>query len=129
MKNTEWKVAGLVMALMGAASLAAAEQGKQCKNCGHKGGGEGRPSREQVMQRFDVDGDGQLRETERAALCAEMGKRKGGHPNGERPSREEMMKRFDADGDGQLNEAERVALHKAVREHRRGHKPRTEPTA
>ena len=116
MKNTEWKVAGLVMALVGAASLAAAEQGKECEKCGHKGK---RPSREEMMKRFDADGDGQLSESERAALREEMGKHKGGHPEGKRPSREEMMKRFDADGDGQLNEAERAELHKAFEEHRR----------
>jgi hypothetical protein len=118
MNKMEWKVAGLVVALIGTASLATAEQEKQCKKCGNKGQGE-RPSREQMMQRFDTDGDGQLSESERTALQEEMGKRKGGHPGGERPSREEVMKRFDADGDGQLSESERASLHKAFEERRR----------
>ena len=127
MKKTKWKVAGLVMALMGVASLAPAEQENQCKKCGSKGEGE-RPNREQMMQRFDADGDGQLNEAERAALHEEMGKRKKGKHGGQRPSREEIMQRFDVDGDGQLNESERAALHKDIELRRQKHKPQGERT-
>ena len=131
-----WRVAGLVMALMGASTLVDAGQEKQCEEGGQGGkggkGGQGgqpgreRPSREEMMKRFDADGDGQLSEEDRAALREEMGRQDGGQPGGERPSREEMMKRFDADGDGQLSEEERVALQEAFEARRRGRRQQSE---
>ncbi len=75
--------------------------------------GEGRPSREEIMKRFDTDGDGVLSDTEREAMRAAMPPRRGG-PRGERPSREEMTKRFDTDGDGVLNEEERAAMQASI---------------
>lgn len=62
------------------------------------GSGEGRPSREEVMKKFDKDGDGKLSEDERAEARKAMEAR-----------RAEMIEKFDKDGDGKLNEEERKA--------------------
>ena len=64
----------IISVLMLAAGLSAKpEKG------GKKGGGpEGRPSREEVMKKFDKDGDGKLSEEERAAARKSMGARRGG---------------------------------------------------
>ncbi|MGB0328521.1 MAG: EF-hand domain-containing protein [Akkermansiaceae bacterium] len=61
---------------------------------------------EEILKRFDADGDGKLNEKERAAAMearkAEMQARKA-----------EMLKRFDADGDGELSKEERKAAMEA----------------
>ena len=93
MKKQVWKVSGLLMALVGALTMADASQGKHGSKGDCDGKGE-RPDREQMMKKYDKDGDGQLSEDERAALRADMGKN-----HGKRPSRDEMMKKYDADGD------------------------------
>ena len=50
---------------------------------GKKGGGpEGRPSREEVMKKFDKDGDGKLSEDEKAEIRKAMASRGG--PGGRR---------------------------------------------
>ena len=84
----------IVSVLMLAAGLSAKpEKG------GKKGEGrEGRPSREEVMKKFDKDGDGKLSEGERAEMRKAMEAR-----------RKEFMAKFDKDGDGKLNEEERKA--------------------
>lgn len=100
----------------------------------------GMPSREEMMKRFDKDGDGQLSEEERTAMreamAAQFGNRQGargegqpgaaaneGQPEGarsqNRPNREEMMKRFDKNGDGQLDDEERAAMREVF-----GNRPR-----
>ena len=106
------------MALMGASTLVNAGQEKQGSKSGKGGhsGGE-HPGREEMMKRFDADGDGRLNEAERAALRSEMEKR-----HSKRPDREKMMKKYDTDGDGQLSEEERSAL-RADMEKRRGKHP------
>jgi Ca2+-binding EF-hand superfamily protein len=104
-----------------------------------------RPSREEVMAEFDVDGDGELSESEMEAMEAardarelvefdangdgvisdderpqrpDRGRVNGvGGPDGNGPSREEMLAEFDADGDGELSESEREAM-KAARDAR-----------
>lgn len=115
MNTNTWKLTGLAMATIGSLTLAQAEQGKgKSKKSGDR---DERPSRGQILEHFDQDGDGQLSEEERAAMREEMEKRRGGPnggPDGERPSREEMMKRFDADGDGQLSEEERATLRETM---------------
>ena len=113
MKKQVWKVSGLIMALMGALTLADAGQEKHGSKGDCDGKGE-RPDREQMMKKYDKDGDGQLSEEERAALRADMGKH-----HGKRPSHEEIKKKFDVDGDGELNEEERAAMHEAFEARRR----------
>ena len=97
MKTNEWKKAGLLMALIGAASLAQAEQGQG------KGKGDGRKMPPEMMEKFDTDGDGQLNDTEKKAMRDEM-----------MAKREEMTEKFDTDGDGKLNEEERAAMFEAT---------------
>ncbi len=78
--------------------------------------------REAMMKEFDKDGDGQLDDTERAAMRETMGQRfgqggpggAGGAPTaggrGSMPNREEMLKRFDKNGDGEIDDSEREAM-------------------
>ena len=105
MTTKPWKQAGLVMAFIGAASLTQAQQ-----SGGEQGDGHG--NREEMMKKYDTDGDGQLSEAERVALReargGQGGKGKGG--KGQGGNREELMKKYDTDGDGQLSEAERAVL-------------------
>lgn len=124
---------GLVLAAMGACTMAEAqpEEGQ-----GKKGKGPQGPSREEVLQKYDTDGDGQLsdaelevlkndRAAEREKRAAEgggeemRGGRGGPEGRGERPSREEMIKKFDKDGDGELNEEERAEARKYMQKHGR----------
>ena len=85
-----------------------------------------------MLERFDADQDGQLSDTEKEAMKAEMkkkheGKRpghgkRGEHgpkgPRGERGDRPampaEMMDKFDADKDGQLSDEERQSVRAAM---------------
>ena len=77
--------------------------------------GEMGPRMQEMIKRFDKDGDGKLSEEEKAAAHAEMRKEGGGRPGGGR-MREEIIKRFDKGGDGKLNDAERAAALKAREE-------------
>ncbi len=91
-----------------------------------------RPSREEMLRRFDADGDGVLSEEERATARETLRKerqarqqepqqepRGGARPERperpERPSREEMLRRFDADSDGVLSEEERATARETLR--------------
>ena len=77
--------------------------------CKHKGGHKGRSgrehfrkSREEMLKKFDKDGNGELCEAERAeAKKAWEAKHK--------EMRAKMLEKFDADGDGELSEKERKA--------------------
>ncbi|OVE77948.1 hypothetical protein BVX99_01070 [bacterium F16] len=71
------------------------------------GKGKGRPSRDEIIKKFDKDGDGRLSEGERAAL-KEDAKKRG----------EEMRKKFDTDGDGTVSDEERKASMSAHLEER-----------
>jgi HlyD family secretion protein len=83
---------------------------------------------EEMMKQFDKNGDGQLDETERAAMQTAMRERFGGRGGGRpRLSQEELLKQFDKNGDGQLDETERAAMQTAMRERpggRGGGRPR-----
>lgn len=62
------------------------------------------PWREEIMKRFDQDGDGKLSDAERAEA------RKAGEK-----MRAEMKEKFDANHDGQLDDTERQAAREAMR--------------
>ena len=126
MKTSVLIKAGMGLALLGAVSLAEAKPAEGEQGKGDKQGHQ-RPSREQILEKYDADGNGELSESERAALKADREQMQGdqksgkrGGPSGERPSREEMIKKFDADGDGQLNEAERTAAREAMQKKGKG---------
>lgn len=115
MKLKAWKTVGLVMALIGAASIAEAQR---------PGGGRG--NREEMIKKYDKDGDGKLSENERAAMREDMKNRRGdkGKPNGdkgpdkggagygERPTPEQIVKKYDKDGSGELSASELEQLFK-----------------
>jgi len=111
-----------------------AEDGKDAAKGPGKGGGAARKGRgadgagfQELIKRFDKDGDGKLSDAEKAAAREGMGK--GGRPGaaGGPPGRKpggaggpaaggrggELLKRFDKDGDGQLSEQEKAAAREA----------------
>ena len=71
---------------------------------------EGRPSREEIIKKFDKDGDGKLSDEEKAELRKKMAERSGGG----RKLPPFLMKKFDKDGDGKLNEEERAEARKTM---------------
>ncbi len=122
MNTNTWKMAGLAMAVIGSVSFAQEEQG-QGKGSKDKDGRQGQcPSKEQILEKFDIDGDGQLSEDERATMREAGGKKRGGK-QGQRPSKEEVFEKFDTDGDGELGEEERAAA-REERGDRGGRRPR-----
>jgi len=89
------------------------------------GSGQLEKRRQEMLRRFDVNGDGKLDETEKAAMkearkkpaavrgSGDIGSLGGATesagPGGDRYLRE-MMKRYDKDGDGKLDESELAEL-------------------
>lgn len=110
MKSKMWLVAGMMFALGG--STAMAQDGGDTNTPPRMRAP--RPGPEEMLKRFDTDGDGTLNDAERQAMHEAMRKRNQEMgrpgPRGHRPDREELMKRFDTDGDGVLSEAEREAM-------------------
>ena len=79
MKTKVWRITGLVMAMLGAMTLVQAEQGDgEGRPKDGKKGKRGRPSHEEMLQKFDKDGDGELSEAERTAMREQMAERRGG---------------------------------------------------
>jgi len=76
-----------------------------------------RPSKEEIIKKFDKDGDGKLSEEERKAVgeAFKSRGRPGGPEAGNRPNKDEIIKKFDKDGDGKLNEEERKAAMEAMK--------------
>ena len=86
-----------------------------------------RPSREEIIAKFDKDGDKKLDEEERKAAREARGERakrggkdakEGDKKRGEKGKanhRAEMMKKFDKDGDGELSKEEREAARAGFR--------------
>jgi Ca2+-binding EF-hand superfamily protein len=64
---------------------------------------------QELIQKYDKNGDGRLDEDEKAAAHSAM--RKKGDGEGEK--RKQMIKLFDKDGDGRLNDAEWAEARKA----------------
>tara|TARA_B100001029_G_C15001533_1_gene418385 strand:- start:115 stop:639 length:525 start_codon:yes stop_codon:yes gene_type:complete len=105
------------LTILASVTLACGLSGMPEREGGKKGGPpEGRPSREEVMKKFDKDGDGKLSESERAELRKAMANRGG--PGGRRPP-PQLMKQFDKDGDGKLSESERAELRKTMEARRK----------
>ncbi|GAB5558830.1 MAG: hypothetical protein SynsKO_04770 [Synoicihabitans sp.] len=82
----------------------------------------GPPSREEMIQKFDANGDGQLDQAEREAVREYMaanrpegGQRGRGGPGGGGRGGNPMAQ-FDTDGDGKLSPAERKAADPIMRE-------------
>ena len=60
------------------------------------------PSREEMIKKFDSDGDGKLSDEEREKARKQM-------PGKGRKLPPEVLQKFDKDGDGELNDKERAA--------------------
>ncbi len=69
--------------------------------------GERRGPLQEMIKKFDKDGDGKLNEEERQAARKAFVARRGAA--GGRPFLGEILKRFDKDGDGKLSDEERAA--------------------
>ncbi|MEM8944281.1 MAG: hypothetical protein AAGD11_03785 [Planctomycetota bacterium] len=100
------------------------------------GGDRRAEMRKKIMAEFDVDGDGELSDDERAKAREEMRSRRGARGQGDNPRGERMRRgrqegqrggpggppdpgqlfdRFDADGDGNLSRAEFMKLTEEMR--------------
>ena len=100
------------------------------KGSGRRNGGGGQPGagREEMMHRFDTNGDGKIDEEERKAIRIAMVKRMNGDgaDSGAGDMNQELVKKkleehkkfvmsFDEDKDGKLNPAERAAALEALK--------------
>jgi hypothetical protein len=78
----------------------------------------GEAQREQLIKKFDTDGDGKLNDEEKAAALKERGGRPGGKgaarrgPDG--ATMAELIKKYDKDGDGKLSDEEKTAAREAA---------------
>ena len=70
-----------------------------------KGDRPARPSKEEIIKKFDKDGDGKLSEEEKAEIRKSMANRKP-------PSH--IIEKFDKDGDGKLCDEEKAAIRKEM---------------
>jgi Ca2+-binding EF-hand superfamily protein len=94
--------------------IATAQLCGEGESTGAPGGKPPGKHHQEMMQRFDKDGDGQLNDEEKAAAKSAMQQRQG-------EMRGEALKRFDANGDGKLDDAERAAAREAMPKERGGH--------
>lgn len=81
---------------------------EQCRKLSRRVGHSrrGRPHWQEILRKFDSDGDGQLNAAERAAAQEHIKERR----KDQEQRRREMHERFDANGDGQIDETERAAM-------------------
>lgn len=70
-----------------------------------KGDKPGRPSREEMMKKFDKDGDGKLSDEEKAEIRKAMANRTP-------PAH--ILEKFDKDGDGKLSDEEKAGMRKEM---------------
>lgn len=88
-------LAALTFSLFALGIFAKPEKGSK------KGGSaEGRPSKEEMIKKFDKDGDGKLSEEEKAEIRKRIPQM--------------LVKKFDKDEDGKLNDEERAEARKAM---------------
>lgn len=80
---------------------------------------------DQIVQRFDRNGDGKLDETEKAAAKAAM----GGEDKSAGGLRDRMIEHFDKNGDGQLDDAEKQEARAAREKRQAGGGPTNTPAA
>jgi hypothetical protein len=95
MSKQVWKTT--MMAILTAAAFSTAQAVPPAE--GQKADGEGKHARvrDRIMKKFDLNGDGVLSDTEKAAMEAD---------------RATMLAKYDTDKDGKLSDAERQAIPK-----------------
>ena len=74
-------------------------------------------AREELLKRFDANGDGKLDETERAAAREAGRELKEKHPKLGKKAEQKLLEKFDANKDGKLDETEKAAAKKWREEH------------
>ena len=81
---------------------------EQCRKLSRRVGHSrrGRAHWQEILRKFDQDGDGQLNDLERAAAQEHIKERRKDYEQ----RRREMHERFDANGDGQIDDTERAAM-------------------
>lgn len=101
---------------------ASTERGPRSGARGPRQGNSGK--RQEMLEKFDTDGDGVLSEAEREAARAQMpnkangkfgrgrGPQDGARRQGNPAKRQEMLEKYDVDGDGILSEYERAEARK-----------------
>ncbi len=109
------KLTSIILSLLATfcvVGIFAEDRKKPDRRPGPDGGPPDRPSREEMLKKFDKDGDGKLNKEEQAALREEFAKNRGqgGPGQGQRKLPPELLKKFDKDGDGELNEEEKGAM-------------------
>jgi hypothetical protein len=92
----------LACATLSLLTLGAIAQDATAGNKG-KNAGPHRPTPEEIIKKFDTDGDAKLDATELGTALAAIHDRK-----------EELVKKFDKDGDGKLSDEERAAAKEAM---------------
>jgi Ca2+-binding EF-hand superfamily protein len=109
------KLTSIILSLLSTfcvVGIFAEDREKPGRRPGPDGAPPDRPSREELLKKFDQDGDGKLNKEEQAALREEFAKTRGqgGTDRGPRRLPPQILKKFDKDGDGELSEEERGAM-------------------
>ena len=97
------------LAVLGLASSFAADREKPDRRPGPDGvAPPDRPSRAEIIKKFDKDGDGKLSKDEQAALRKEFANRRGQQRpgGGNRKPPPQILEKFDKDGDGTITTKE-----------------------
>ncbi len=112
MKSNTKKMTGWLLGVICVASMANA-QGPNAQNNKRREAF----SAEEMIRKYDKDGDSKLSADELQVMVTEMKSRRpgrgdnpGGERGGPRMTREDMLKKYDADGDGTLNAEERAKM-------------------
>ena len=104
-----------ILIFLSAIGLSIGLHAKPEKDGKKPGSKEGRPSREEIIKKFDKDGDGKLNDEEKAELRKKMAERSGGG----RKLPPFLMKKFDKDGDGKLSDEEKAEARNAMEARRK----------
>jgi len=110
MKTSSVSLALLTVALLAVPAGAQTEKMDMGPTEAKPEAGKMKRNREELIKRFDKNGDGKLDEDEKAAAHKAMRKEGGGGGN---DRYKELLRRFDKNGDGRLDDAERAEAEKA----------------
>ncbi len=102
------KITFFALSMMLSCLCFAAKPEKEKKTGGPAGD---RPNKEEILKKFDKDGDGKLNEEEKAQARKTMTANRRVPPF--------VLEKFDKDGDGELNDEEKAEARKAMEERRK----------
>jgi Ca2+-binding EF-hand superfamily protein len=109
MKTSSVSLALLTAALLAVSARAQAEKIEMGPTEAKPEADRMKQSREELIKRFDKNGDGKLDEDEKAAAHKAMRMEGGGYAGRQK----EILRRFDKNGDGRLDDGERAEAEKA----------------